>query len=220
MNLDEFINEYRGKRVEYDHVSLYQCVDLVKMYARKVLGLDFGAFGNAKDYFYNFEHIDLLKSNFTKIKNTPTFIPQKGDIVVWKNGKYGHIAVATGDGTTKWFNSFDQNYGINKRCRIVKHDYKNFLGVLRPNNQMAVNGTKYKPGEDVEIKVPIQVAYDNGENCLVDDGKTQFWVNKSVINNGVIFARVTICFAQGTNYIVQCFDKQFWVQEKHILRKL
>ena len=220
MNLDEFINKYKGSKIEYDNVSPYQCVDLVKMYAKKVLGLDFGAFGNAKDYYYNFEAIKTLKDNFTKIKNTPTFIPQKGDIVIWGNGKYGHIAVATGEGTTRWFKSFDQNYGIDKRCRIVKHDYKNFLGVLRPNNQIAINGSKYQAGDNVEIRVPIQIAFDNGTDYLVDDGRNQFWVNKSVVNADRIVARVTICFAQGTNYIVQCLDKQFWVREKDIAKKL
>lgn len=220
MNLDEFIQKYKGKKVEYDNVSYYQCVDLVKMYADKVLNLKFRAFGNAKDYFYNYRTTPMLVNNFSKISNTPTFVPQKGDIVIWNNGKYGHIAIATGQGTTKWFNSFDQNYGLNKKCRIVKHDYKNFLGVLRPNNQIAINGSKYHVGEDVEINVPVGIAYTLGEECLVDDGATQFWVSKSVIKNNKIIARVKICYASGESYIVQCFDKQFWVKEKHIVKKL
>lgn len=143
MNLTEFINTYKSKRVEYDNVSYYQCVDLVKMYAKKVLGLHFGAFGNAKDYYYGYNNQPVLKDNFKRIANTATFIPQRGDIVVWKSGINGHIAIATGEGTTKWFNSFDQNYGKilkTQKCRIVRHDYKNVLGVLRPYNQNAIYG--------------------------------------------------------------------------------
>ena len=220
MNFDEFVKTYKGKKVEYDKVSYYQCVDLVKMYVDKVLNLHFGAYGNAKDYYYSYKIIPTLCNNFTKIANTPTFIPQKGDIVVWNNGKNGHIAIATGEGTTRWVNSFDQNYGLNKRCRIVKHDYKNFLGVLRPDNQLAIYGSKYNAGEDVEIRVPIGIAYTLGNDCLVDDGTQQFWVDKSVIQDNKIVARVKICYASHTRYIVQLFDKQFWVDEKNIVKKL
>ena len=77
MNLDQFIEKYKGLRVEYDNVSYYQCVDLVKMYAKKVLDLNFGAFGNAKDYYLGYRTIPMLVNNFAKIPNTPTFIPQK-----------------------------------------------------------------------------------------------------------------------------------------------
>ena len=221
MNFTDFINTYSGKRVEYDNVSYYQCVDLVKMYANKVLGLRFGAFGNAKDYYYNYNNIALLKDNFKKIPNTATFIPQRGDIVVWKNGSYGHIAVATGEGTTSWFKSFDQNYGLNKKCRIVKHNYKNFLGVLRPYNQDAIYGSKYHLGQAVEISVPVAIAnYNGGEKSLVDDGKEQFWVENSVIENGKIHARVNIAHISGKRYLVQCLSSQFWVDEKNIVKAL
>lgn len=145
---------------------------------------------------------------------------KNGDIVIWNSGTYGHIAIATGEGTTRWFKSFDQNYGVNKRCRIVKHDYKNFLGVLRPYNQQAVIGNKYNAGEFVEISVPVSIAYKGEEKSIVDDGKNQFWVENSVIKDGKIIARVNIAYVQGTSYIVQCLSSQFWVDEKNIVKRL
>ena len=164
MNLTDFINKYKGTRVEYDNVSYYQCVDLVKMYAKKVLELEFGAFGNAKDYFNGFNSHSVLKNNFKRIANSSNFIPQRGDIVIWGNGKYGHIAVATGEGTTSWFNSFDQNYGLNKKCRIVKHNYKNFLGVLRPNNQEAIYGKQDSIDYNAHVQnIGWQKGFKNGE---------------------------------------------------------
>lgn len=50
---------------------------------------------------------------------------KNGDVVVWdlRHGKYGHIAIATGEGTTKWFKSYDQNWII-KKMHLVKHNYK------------------------------------------------------------------------------------------------
>lgn len=222
MNLNEFIERYKGRRVEMDGVSKYACVDLVKAYAKYVLSLEFKAFGNAKDYYNNFKNIPLLYNNFDRIPNTPAFIPARGDIVVWNNGTYGHIAIATGEGTTKWFNSFDQNYGINKKCRIVKHNYKHFLGVLRPRNQTAIYGNKYNVGNIVEIKVPVGIAVQGspGGKSLVDDGRSQFWIQESEVKDGYIVSRVTIIEANNKEYKVQCLYDRFWVAEKNIKKKL
>lgn len=140
MNFDEFINYYLNKAIDFDGVSGVQCVDLVKLYLEKVLNIKTGAWGNAKDWFLNYNNINNLCNNFNKIYNTPEFIPQKGDIVVWGEGlgKYGHIAIATGEGTTSWFSSYDMNWG-QKACQKVRHNYKGFLGVLRPINQEKIN---------------------------------------------------------------------------------
>lgn len=139
MNYDEFISTYLGKSFDYDGVSGVQCVDLAKMYLDKVFGIKPGAFGNAKDYYENFNKLPL-KSSFTRIANTASFVPQKGDVVVWGAGlgnKYGHIAIATGEGNTSQFYSYDLNWG-SKVVHKVLHNYKGFLGVLRPNDQTKI----------------------------------------------------------------------------------
>ena len=141
MNYQEFINEYNGKSFDYDGVAGVQCVDLAKMYLDKVFGIKPGAWGNAKDYYENFNNLPI-KNSFTRIANTPSFVPQKGDIVVWGTGvgKYGHIAIATGEGNTHQFYSYDLNWG-SKKVHKVLHNYKGFLGVLRPNAQDKINQT-------------------------------------------------------------------------------
>lgn len=147
MNYQEFINEYNGKGFDYDGVSGVQCVDLAKMYLDKVFGIKPGAWGNAKDYYENFNNLPL-KNSFTRIANTPSFVPQKGDIVVWGAGlgnTYGHIAIATGEGDTHQFYSYDLNWG-QKVVHKVLHNYKGFLGVLRPNDQSKIVGNKYAVG--------------------------------------------------------------------------
>lgn len=142
MNYNEFINTYNGKSFDYDGVAGVQCVDLAKMYLDKVFGIKVGAWGNAKDYYENFNNLPL-KNHFTRIANTPSFVPQKGDIVVWGAGlgnKYGHIAIATGEGNTSTFYSYDLNWG-GKTVKRVQHNYKGFLGVLRPNDQSKINNS-------------------------------------------------------------------------------
>jgi hypothetical protein len=146
MNYNEFINTYNGKATDYDGVSGTQCIDLAKLYLNKVFGLTPGAWGNAKDYYENFNNISQLKNNFTRIANTASFIPQKGDIAVWGTGlgnTYGHIAIATGEGTTSYFYSYDQNWN-GKAMKKVKHTYKGFLGVLRAKDQSKINGGLYR----------------------------------------------------------------------------
>ena len=79
-----------------------------------------------------------MVKNFDRIANTPSFVPKKGDIVVWSKsmGGTGHIAIATGEGNTSYFYSYDQNWGYPyEPVTRHKHDYSKFLGVLRPKNQ-------------------------------------------------------------------------------------
>lgn len=135
MNFDEWVKKYNGKSTDYDGVSEVQCVDLVKTYLKSVFGISAGAWGNAKDYWLNFNAHSALVKNFTKIRNTPELVFNKGDIVVFntKIGQYGHIAVATGEGNTSYFYSYDQNWN-GKPMKKVKHDFKAVYGCLRPKN--------------------------------------------------------------------------------------
>lgn len=156
MNYNEFIKKYLGKSIDYDGISGVQCVDLIKMYLDKVFEIKSSAWGNAKDYYENFNNLPL-KNYFTRIKNTPDLIPQKGDICIWGTGlgnKYGHIAIATGEGTAKQFYSYDLNWG-GKTVRRVLHNYTGFLGVLRPNDQTKIGGDEemktYQNGSTEEI---------------------------------------------------------------------
>lgn len=164
MNYQEFINTYNGKSFDYDGVAGTQCVDLAKMYLNKVFGLNPGAWGNAKDYYENFNNLPL-KNSFTRIANTASFVPQKGDIVVWGAGlgnKYGHIAIATGEGNTSNFYSYDLNWG-SKTVRKIQHNYKGFLGVLRANDQAKITGIVPKP--DIQYKTHIQdIGWTNWKN--------------------------------------------------------
>ena len=142
----EFIKKYNGKAKDYDGVAGVQCVDLIKYYLKEVFGINPGAWGDAHCYYDNFNNISALTKNFVRIANTPSFVPQKGDIVVWApslNGGWGHIAIATGEGNTTYFYSYDQNWmGNHDACTKIKHNYNHVYGVLRPKDQAKVTGVK------------------------------------------------------------------------------
>lgn len=59
---------------------------------------------NAQQYFTRFNEVSALVKNFTKISNTPEFVPMQGDICVFKSvDNIGHISIATGEGNTSYF---------------------------------------------------------------------------------------------------------------------
>lgn len=95
MSYTSFKTKWLGRRVDYDGVYGYQCVDLIKQYLAEEFGLKPGAWGNAIDYWYH------TNSNIlTKLDRLSTSSAKRGDIVVLKgiNGNpYGHIGVADGD---------------------------------------------------------------------------------------------------------------------------
>lgn len=157
MTYNDFVNEFLGKPVDYDKAAGVQCVDLAKAYLKEVFEIPMFSVGSAKNYFEKFENYSALKGKFEKIKNTPDFVPARGDIAVWGNsvgGGHGHVAICTGVGNTRQFYSYDQNWN-GKACKLVMHDYSGFLGVLRPLDRSEIEETptgSYTVTADVNVR--------------------------------------------------------------------
>jgi hypothetical protein len=132
MTIQQFFDAYEGIWIESssiaDTATRDQCVDLFRIYNSKVIGgNDVG--GNAVDYWTNYP-----LNFYDKIPNTPTGVPQLGDVIIWgtKYGAYGHIAVCTDIADTKGFTSFDQNDPLKSKCHYQPHTYTGVLGWLHP----------------------------------------------------------------------------------------
>ena len=129
MTIDSFFNKWNGKVCDWDGYYGGQCVDLYRQYVAEVLGVPQSPpVTGAKDIW-----ITYLSAYFTRISNSPTNSPQKGDIIIWGTGlgPYGHVAIAnTANSLT--LNSFDQNYPVGTKCHFQNHTYKGVLGWLRP----------------------------------------------------------------------------------------
>ena len=142
MTFDKWVNDNLGRGIDYDGAYGVQCVDLAKHYIRNVLGIAPQSIGNAIEYYNKRRTSSYLTKNFDWIDNTPSFIPKKGDLCVFtsKSGN-GHISVATGEGTTAYFYSYDQNFPKAKHEPMtkIKHTYNSFLGVLRPKNRVNID---------------------------------------------------------------------------------
>lgn len=135
MTFDKFLNTYKvGKSYDYNNTGYKgQCVSLIKLYIKEVLGVTPQSIGDAKYYWLN-RNSDYIKKNFTAIANTPSFVPQKGDIFVRTSGTYGHVGIVL-DATAKYFNTIEQNAGGSKVVSKEKHTDWSNIHFLRPKNR-------------------------------------------------------------------------------------
>jgi hypothetical protein len=128
MTFTEFLSILNGTWIEVAGTSAKnQCVDLANAYIKYVLGLPPIEWTNAVDF------PSKAGDNYEYILNTPTVVPQEGDLVIW-GGTHGHIAIFI-EGDTKRFTSFDQNYPtVGANCHVQEHTYLSpkVLGWLRP----------------------------------------------------------------------------------------
>lgn len=146
MTFKEYFSKNLGKSIEFDGVYPYQCCDLANDYMQKCFNIfTYYPYNfNAQQYFTRFNEVSALVKNFTKIANTPEFVPMQGDICIFKSSdNIGHISVATGEGDTRHFYSYDQNWNGHSFVAKEKHTYTNFLGVLRyKGNALDITGLK------------------------------------------------------------------------------
>ena len=116
-----------GSKIDVDGYYGAQCVDLIMAYY-EYLGVS-RVSGNGCDYSHN-----SLPSGWTRIQNTPSFVPEPGDIVVWTDAgwQYGHVAIFL-SGNTSSFTSIDQNWPKGSEVKEVSHNYNYVWGVIRPD---------------------------------------------------------------------------------------
>ena len=133
MTLKDFVNKYKNKPLEWvDPNNKNQCMDLVVAWIEE--GLGHSRLTNGIFYAYQLftNPTLLLKENFEIIPNTPTGVPQAGDIMVWSAayGPAGHTAIVT-QGDALAFKAFSQNDPTGSPCVERIYGYNKVLGWLR-----------------------------------------------------------------------------------------
>ena len=117
----DWVKSKVGTSIDYDNVYGAQCIDLILAYYN-YLGVN-TVRGNAINYTTN-----SLPSGWKRIENAQ---PKKGDILIYTNFPYGHVAIYESD-----YSSFHQNYNHNYVENITKK-YNGFnipyWGVIRPD---------------------------------------------------------------------------------------
>lgn len=135
MLLDDFVNKYKGKKVDFDGVYGVQCVDLFRQYAKECLGIaehtgSCTTTGGAKDLFFDYNKMPIEKKYFSRITNK-SYIP--GDVAIWNStekNKYGHIAIILAE-LNNCLIVFEQNGFTQNGAEINIRSKDGLLGVLR-----------------------------------------------------------------------------------------
>jgi len=159
MTLQEFIKKYDKKTVDFDGAFGGQCVDLFNKYLVDVLNINnpIQQFPVASAY----QIYGYAKNNtsFVCIPNSPTAIPQAGDIIIWGQGvgPHGHVGVFV-EGDVMSFRSFEQNWNGVQKCIIVNHPYDHVTGWLRAKrNAPEVTKPIYSPEPALEPIVEPEI---------------------------------------------------------------
>lgn len=132
ISFNDFYNKYNGKAGTGDtSENKGQCVGLVEVFWDEIGGIPH-VYGNAQDLYAN-----APTTSFTKIPNSPTAVPQVGDVIVWNNGingTVGHTGIATGKGDINTFECFEQNDPTGSAPRLKTYNYNHVVGWLRAKN--------------------------------------------------------------------------------------
>jgi hypothetical protein len=147
--LSEFVNKWTGKTIDTDGIYPNQCMDLMHQYLIDMFGLTdprILAQDSAYKVYTNFDNV-FGHEMFERIANTPTGVPQSGDVLFFGQaiGQWGHVCMFV-DGNTDTFRSFDANWPTGTLPHIQTHNYTGVLGWLR-------------------YKQPAQSTIPSGDDC-------------------------------------------------------
>ncbi|GAA3528364.1 hypothetical protein AFL01nite_02430 [Aeromicrobium flavum] len=124
--VDAFVKKHNGRYVDFDGAYGAQCHDLAQFYNRDVVKARFISTpytGGAKDAWRTYD-----SSRYTKVSAGSA--PRKGDLAVWGNGQYGHIAIVLANAGNN-VKVLTQNPGATKVANLSK---SGLLGYLRPKS--------------------------------------------------------------------------------------
>lgn len=155
-----------------------ECVSLVQQYLNKVHDLEFKARGNAKDW------ANITIEGFNKY--APDNSLKAGDIIVYDNGKYGHIALITADGKC-----LEQNKNGN---RIIT------IGDVRNGYVMIHRPARINLGIEEKQEV-FKVRVDKEKACVRTEPNTNSKIvtqpsGRNYLAKGVVFNAIGIVEGQ------------------------
>lgn len=204
MTFDNWIKDVKKKGgVDRDGAYGKQCVDLYNDYCDRVLGLT-GQTGAAcaKKILNN----KYVMNNVKRINNTPSFVPQKGDICIWTSGTYGHVAICYGEGNVTKFKTIDQNWQpLTLTDTWHNYTYLAPLVFLRPKNQENIKSKVYKTTTDA-LNLRAKIGTSSRIILTIPKGKkVEILKDNAGTKNGYVWSNVK--YAGKTGYVAKKYLK-------------
>ena len=156
-----------------------ECVSLVQQYLYKVYGIPFKPRGNAKDW----ANVEI--QGFTKYNANNNL--KAGDIVIYDNGKFGHMGIVTADGKL-----LQQNKDGN-RIITVTNVMPGYIKIQRPNT-VNIGGTE-SSGTVFKVRVDKDIAYVRREPTT-NSAKVIQPSGRDYLVKGIVFNAVEIVNGQ------------------------
>ena len=134
MTLDEFVNIYNGKKIDYDGRYGAQCVDVFRQYCKDVLAIPHtGGVVGAAELYTKYDTMPLEQKYFERVPYKAGMLPEAGDVVVFgatQTNQYGHVAIVL-DATTEEMSVFEQDGFKQTGAHVGSWKYARVLGFLR-----------------------------------------------------------------------------------------
>lgn len=129
--LNQFVEFLNGQFVELSsREAEYQCMDLAYAWIL-FLRLPKATIQNTYAYEVYTKPKTISLEYFEFVPNTPDAFPIDGDVVVFKGGTAGHIAIGLSGSTKTKLLIFEQNNPLGTHAHIQERSYTNVLGWLR-----------------------------------------------------------------------------------------
>ncbi|MGD6772445.1 N-acetylmuramoyl-L-alanine amidase [Staphylococcus simulans] len=154
--INNIVNGYLGKYIDFDGYYAYQCMDLAVAYVYDLTDGATRMWGNAKD---------APKNSFPKgwkvIRNEASTVPKKGWIAVWTTGiysTYGHIGIVYNGGNTSQLQVLEQNYDglANSPAKLRWDNYAGLTHFIIPPTNGSTNPTGSGVKTGVSAKTPLK----------------------------------------------------------------
>lgn len=134
MTLDQFVEKYNGKKIDYDGHYGAQCVDVFRQYCRDVLAIPHtGGVVGAVELYAKYDTMPLEQKYFERIPYKAGMQPEAGDVVIFaptKSNKYGHVAIVL-DTSSEEIAVFEQDGFKQDGAHVGSWNYARVLGFLR-----------------------------------------------------------------------------------------
>lgn len=134
MTLEQFVETYNGKKVDYDGHYGAQCVDLFRQYCKDVLEIPHtGGVVGASELYTKYEAMPLEKRYFERIPYKAGMQPEAGDVVIFaatKANQYGHVAIVLNSSAAEMA-VFEQDGFKQNGAYVRSGKYERVLGFLR-----------------------------------------------------------------------------------------
>jgi hypothetical protein len=131
MNVKQFVETHLGKKVDFDKAYGAQCVDLYRQYCQDVLGMPASeGVEGAKHLWECYDKTNVQKKYLQRVSNTKDFVPEQGDIVIYGDGRFGHVAIVLFANESRMI-VFEQDGYAQDGAKPAMRNYNNVLGFLR-----------------------------------------------------------------------------------------